>query len=141
MTADKAPVSLGADVGGKDAHAATSEVCMALRQALSKVCRGPYGPAFVEFALVARIDGSVQSWGKSGVDNVRLRRKSRYATADIFVPQSVWAEGPRPLGAFLATNIAAAIQAIIDRAEGAGDSIESTRLVQDVKKATQQFVD
>ena len=131
----KVPVSLGADVGGKDAHAATSEVCIDLRQALAKECCGPYGASFAEFALVVRIDGSVQSWGKRGVDNVRLQRQSKYATADIFVPQDVWVEGLGPLRAFLATNIEAAIQAIVDRAEKSRDQIESDRLIRDVRKA------
>jgi hypothetical protein len=139
MKAVKPSVSLGADVGGKDAHAATADDCMALRQALTHECRGPYGPAFSEFALVARIDGSVQRWGKRGVENVRLQRKSKYATADIYVPESVWAEGPTPFRAFLATNIAAAIQAIVERAEEGGDSIDSNRLLADVKRATEQF--
>lgn len=135
----KALVALGADVGGKDAHAATAEACMPLRQALEKECRGPNGGAFAEFALVVRIDGSVQSWGTRGVDNVRLQRKSKYATADIFVPQVVWAEGPGALRAFLATNVEAAIQAIADRVEKARDPIDTDRLIRDVRRATEHF--
>lgn len=133
----KTPVSLGADVGGKDAHAATAQDCMALRQALANECRGPYGEGFREFALVVRIDGSVQSWGKSGVDNVRLQRKLKYATADIFVPKAIWASAPGAFRVFLATQIAAAIKAIVDRAEKAGDPIDSDSLISDVERAVE----
>jgi hypothetical protein len=139
MTEVKAAVSLGADVGGKDAHAATAEVCMLLRQALAERCRGPYGATFAEFALVVRIDGSVQSWGKRGVDNVRLQRKARFATADIFVPHTVWREGQAPFSAYLATNVAVAIEAIVERAKKAGDSIDADRLNRDVRNVTSEF--
>jgi hypothetical protein len=135
----KAAVSLGADVGGKYAHSATAEVCMAIRQALAKRCRGPYGASFAEFALVVRIDGCVQSWGKRGVDNVRLQRKAKYATADIFVPREVWEEGRETFGPFLATNVEAAIRAIVDRVEKAGYSIEADMLVRDVARVTLDF--
>ncbi|MDZ7653985.1 MAG: hypothetical protein U5L03_16210 [Burkholderiaceae bacterium] len=136
MTFAKPVVTLGVDVGGKDAHAATSEVCMELRRALARECQGPYGQSFEEFALVVRIDGSVQSWEKSGVDNVRLQRKSKHATADVFVPQGVWAAGPGPFRSFLAENIVAAIETIIDRAKKAKDQIDSEHLIADVRRAT-----
>lgn len=139
MTEVTAAVSLGADVGGKDAHAATAEVCLLLRKALAERCRGPYGTAFAEFALVVRIDGSVQSWEKRGVDNVRLQRKARFATADIFVPHTVWREGQATFSAYLATNVAAAIGAIVERAKEAGDSIEADRLNRDVWSVTSEF--
>lgn len=135
----KAAVSLGADVGGKDAHSATAEVCMAIRQALAKRCRGPYGASFAEFALVARIDGCVQSWGKRGVDNVRRQRKAKYATADIFVPREVWEEGRETFAPFLATNVEAAIRAIVDRAGKAGYLIEADLLIRDVARVTLDF--
>jgi hypothetical protein len=139
MSSDKAAVTLGVDVGGTDAHAATTEVCMELRQALASECRGPYGPSFAEFALVVRIDGSVQRWGKSGVDNVRLQRVAKYATVDIFVPQTVWDAGPAAFRSFLATNILAAIEAIVDRAVKTKARLDSDHLVADVSRATRNM--
>lgn len=140
MKHDKAAITLGADVGGKDAHAATAEVCMQFRQALAMECLGPYSPSLKEFALVVRIDGSVQSWGKSGVDNVRLQRKSNYASADIFVPKAVWVEGPEVFRAFLATGIEAAIETIVHRVEQAQVQVESVQLIGDVKRAMKRLV-
>lgn len=136
MKTAKAAVTLGVDAGGKDAHAATAKVCMELRQKLASECRGPYGESFAEFALVVRIDGSVQSWEKTGVDNVRLQRKSKYATADIYVPRSAWDAGPGPFRSFLASSIETAMEKIVGRAEKANDHVESERLLGDVKRAT-----
>jgi hypothetical protein len=137
----KARVSLGVDVGGKDAHAATSVPCAALRGLLEQECQGPYGSTFDEFALVLRIDGSVQSWGKSGVDNVRLQRKARYATADVFVPAKIWSAGDSStLRQFFSTGVESAIGAIADRARKEKDSVEADRLIADVKRATTKFL-
>lgn len=138
MNEANAAVTLGADVGGKDAHAATAEACMTLRQSLARECRGPYGNSIAEFALIARIDGAVQSWGRCGVDNVRIQRKSGYATADIFVPKEVWLRGAEPFRAFLTENIQAALQAIIDRSEKAKHDVEADRLMADVRRALER---
>lgn len=139
MKVDKSAVTLGADVGGRDAHAATEALVLALRRHLERECVGPYGEAFVEFALVVRVDGSVQSWGKRGVENVRLQRKSKYATADIFVPRDVWVEGPESVRTFLAGGVLAAVKAIVSRSEKTGDNVDRDLLVRDVARATEQF--
>ena len=135
-----ATVTLGADVGGEDADGATSEVCMDLRRSLAKECCGPYGESFAQFALVLRIDGSVHSWQKSGVDHVRLQRKSKYATADIFVPRSAWASGTDYFRSFLASGVEAAIEAIVVRARASKCHINSDQLIRDVKRATRMSV-
>jgi hypothetical protein len=133
-------VTLGADVGGKDAHNATKEHYMALRRALAAKCAGPYGQTFDEFALVLRIDGSVQSWKKRGVDNVRLQRKFRYATADIFVPTQIWkGKAPKVLRAFLANEVEAAIRAITERAKKLKVDIDDVKLLADVRRAISRF--
>lgn len=135
-------VTLGADVGGEDADAATDQHVRTLRQLLKQECRGRYGSTFDEFAFVLRIDGAVQSWRKSGVDHVRLQRKAKYATADIFVPSEVW-NGPGRSGRlrrFLATQIVLAAEQIASRAEKAGDSIDALRFTDDVRKAVKKFL-
>ena len=51
-------VTLGADVGGKDAHIGTHEYILEFRKLLRQECQGDYGNGngIVEFALVLRID-------------------------------------------------------------------------------------
>ena len=136
----KATVTLGADVGGKDAHAATKGDVLALRRCLKAACSGIFGTAFDEFALVLRIDGSVQAWNRRGVDNVRLQRKLRYATADIFVPRSSWSgESAESFRSCIADGVTAAIGEIVSRALRAGDDIKSDALCRDVATATRAF--
>ena len=142
MTATRqATVTLGADVGGEDAASATFEHVMALRVCLEKECPGPYSPTIREFALVLRIDGSVQSWGKRGVDHVRIQKKSGYATADVFVPFDVWKrEQGQSIRGYLAAEVRAAVRAIAARAAKGQVSLDSDRLIRDVDTATEKFL-
>ncbi|HET6159115.1 MAG TPA: hypothetical protein VFE34_12265 [Dongiaceae bacterium] len=140
-TADRAVITLGAQMGGKDADAATDVDILALRRLLEQECPGPYSSAFNEFALVLRVDGSIDSWGRRGVDHVRLQRKLRYATADIYVPMSAW--NTREVGAFrgfLAAEVESAIRVIGERVRKAKIAIDSERLLHDVQRATAQFL-
>ncbi len=134
-------VTLGADVGGKDADVATRDDVLALRRCLEAECRGPYGMVFHELALVLRVDGSVQAWNKIGVSNVRLQRHLRYATADIFMPRSSWEAVPP--GAFrrhIADGVTTAVSEIVARALRAGDAVEGDALCRDVAAATRKFI-
>jgi hypothetical protein len=134
-------VTLGADVGGKDADAATDEQIVKLRKLLREECQGPYSETVKEFAIVLRIDGSVQSWGKRGVANVVLRRKQQYATADIFVPRETWAEATS-LGfrEFLAAEVPVAIARLAERAEERNVHVSSDKLSHDVSVAIRRFL-
>ena len=124
---DRAVVTLGAQVGGKNAHEATHKDILALRRLLAQECRGPYCAVFDEFALILRIDGPVQSWGKRGVHHVRLQRKLKYAKADIFVPVSAWNAGvPATFRQFLASQVEAAICVIAERARKAKVVVDLT---------------
>lgn len=136
-----APVTLGADVGGKDADKVVGGYHLALRRALAEHCRGGYSPVLKKFALVLRIDGSVQSWRKRGVDHVRIQKKSGYATADIFMPADIWKdESADKIRAYLATEVEVAIRRIIESAQKVKVQIESGRLLDDLDAAVKAFL-
>ena len=137
---EKDAITLGADVGGKDADAATHEDILSLRIKLRQRCPGPYGEVIEEFALILRIDGSVQAWGKSGVENVVLNRRHRYATADIFVPRDVWSGADATVfRRFLAAQVRAAIDAIASRASRRKVELTIDALRRDVDSAIREW--
>jgi hypothetical protein len=134
-------ITLGADVGGKDADVATRDHILAFRKHLQEECQGPYSDVLKEFAIVLRIDGSVQSWGKSGVDNIRLLQKAGYATADIFVPTGVWAERDiAGLRQFLATSVRNAVLDIAQRAQDKKVNVSLESLTSDIDRAVLGFL-
>jgi hypothetical protein len=139
--AERDLVSLGADVGGKDAHAATHQHILALRQLLRARCVGPYGGSIKEFALVLRVDGAVQAWGKSGVENLAFQQRNTCATADVFVPADVWAGGDGgQIRRFLATEVKNAMTRIVGLAKEKSADFDSRKLIRDVESAIESFL-
>jgi hypothetical protein len=132
---ERAFVTLGAQVGGRDADAATLDHLMDLRVLLAQECRGPYGQSLSEIALVLRVDGSVQSWSRSDVSNVRIQRKARYATADIFMPSEIWKTGGTlGIREFMLSGATTAIEAILQRAKKQKLEIASEALLGDLQR-------
>ena len=134
-------VTLGAQVGGVDAGEATSSHVLGLRRLLRSCCRGPYSSSIREFALILRIDGALDSWGKVGVAGVAVRSKLGYATADIYVPREAWAaHDAHVFRRFLAEQVRFAITAIAERAKERRVDLARERLEQDVATATEQYL-
>ena len=133
-------ITLGADVGGRDADAATGPHLMKLRRLLAEECEGPYGKSLAEIALVLRIDGSIQSWKRSDVSNVRLQKKARYATADIFMPATVWKNGNAlEIREFMLSGVQTAIQAILERARKAKLDLNGEKIIQDLQRVAKAY--
>lgn len=133
-------ITLGADVGGKDAHGATHEYVLSLRRLLQQKCVGPYGDTVNEFALVLRIDGAVQAWGKCGAGNAAFQRKGAVATADIFVPVSAWsARDSANIRKVLAAGVVGAIEALAELSERKKIDIAIDRLRRDVGDVATEF--
>lgn len=136
----RAVVTLGADVGGKDAHGATHEYILSLRRLLQQKCVGPYGATVKEFALVLRIDGSVLHWGKSGADNAAFQRKGTFATADIFVPVSAWSGcDAANFRKVLVAGVVDAIEMLAELSERKKIDIAIDRLRRDVGDVAREF--
>lgn len=135
-------VTLGADIGGKDAFVATHDLVLSLRRFLKQHCRGPYGATVREFALVLRIDGSVQAWGKKGAEAVRFQQQNSYVTADIFVPTESWSGVEvAEVRKTLAAGVIDAIDGIANFAEQRTIDIDGTRLRHEAGEATKHFLD
>jgi len=133
-------ITLGADVGGEDAHAATHEHILLLRSLLSRECKKIYSKTIKEIALVLRIDGSVQSWGKSGVQNVVFSNRGKIVTADIFMPREIWsANDSLRLRDFLLSEVRNAVSLIGDIAQRRGIELSSSDLARDIQSATENF--
>lgn len=133
-------ISLGADVGGKDAHLATHSHIMQLRKLLSEACRGCYGSAVHEIALVLRIDGSVQSWCKSGVENLKFLKKNSFISADIYVPSISWSPGASEnfIG-FVAKEIILSLNMIKNHKNIKKTNLEIETLIADVERVFSKY--
>lgn len=134
-------ITVGADVGGPDAHEATNECILELRKLLRRGCPGPYSSVIKEFAIVLRVDGSVKAWNKTGIDFFALKRKNSCATIDIFVPRTVWLDqGLRAFRQFLAEQMRCAIEEILRHVKKRKIDVSEMQLVGDLEAVLAEFV-
>lgn len=134
-------VTLGADVGGKDAHIATHSHVLFFRRLLQQKCIGPYGGIVKEFALVLRIDGSVQAWGKRGIENATFRQKNSVVTVDIYVPINEWlGRDAIHIRNVIAAGVTDAIETVAKLAERKKIDISINSLRRDVNAAEKDFL-
>ena len=132
-------ITLGADVGGSDAYDATNDHVLKLRKSLGERCLGPYSETIREIALVLRIDGAVQAWGKTGA-KVMAMRTNAFVTADIFVPAHIWKDQDiTVLQDFLGGGIRLAISEIGDYVARRGYSLNREGLERDIDLAVSTF--
>jgi len=133
--------SLGAQIGGPDAAAATRGSIGKLRQVLLHYCRGPYSDAIDEIALILRVDGKIQHWERSGVGKVFVRKKGKYIEAEIFVPRGIW-EGndEENISKYLACNVMEATKLVIGALERAAVSADYKKICMDIELCIDEYL-
>ncbi len=135
-------VTLGADVGGKDAFIAVNQHVLGLRTLLRQECFKGTGDSLDEIALVLRVDGSVQAWGKTGIGNISLQKKKRFVTGDIFVPADVWSTGDAvSIRRFLMDQVTYAIRLVVEYVNQEGISLDGESLEDALENVRQLYLD
>ena len=138
---EKSVFTLGVQAGDKPADEATRPHYMELRKLFDRTMSGSYSDDVGEFAPVLRVDGSMWHWDRDGVDNVRVSKKTGHATADIFVPTTVWAAGdPQKIRSYLGGQVAVAYELISARMLSTRLKCDHERLRRDVSEVVKQFV-
>ena len=137
----KSAFTLGVQAGDKAADAVVRPHYMQLRKLFASLMAGSYSRDVVEFAPVLRVDGSLWHWGREGVDNVRVSKKTAHATADIFVPISMWKENDAGgLRRYLGGQIAVAYELIAERIASARLDCDKERLQKDIALVVKEFL-
>lgn len=134
-------VTLGADIGGKDAFSVINQHVLVLRSLLRQEYSRISKNSLKEIALVLRVDGSVQAWGKSGVDNISFHKKKAYVTADIFVPVHAWSTSDATsVRRFLIDQVACAIRLIVESANQQGIILDRISLENALENVRRQYL-
>jgi hypothetical protein len=85
----QSPVSIGCECGGPQ-DGGISRLKVELFHALERHVTSTHCEAVDQYSPVLRVDGQFATYGPEGVYRVRFAKKSRYITADIQIPESVW---------------------------------------------------
>lgn len=133
-------VTLGAQIGGPDAFEKTNKHIIMLRGILKNECVGPYSSVIREFAIVIRIDGSIEAWGEEGVGNLRVQKKFEYVTADIFVTERLWVD-EKVFRGYLISSVRLALEKMAERLRGQGIDLADRELMADIDRVARQYLE
>lgn len=138
--ASQDPISIGADCGGPEAIR-VSEAKIPLFKAFSQYVTSTHCDGIDQYALVLRIDGTLDQFGPEGIFRLRLAKAKRYITVDIQIPQSLWEPmSDMQLRAYLAKQCAAAIRSCVSRLTKERMVVEEVALWQEVEHAIQAYI-
>jgi hypothetical protein len=135
-------VSIGAHIGGKDAYAVVKVPNQKLKNLIHQYCLGPYSNSLTEFGLVLRIDGALDAWGKTGVENIKLLGKKTRVQAEVYIPRSAWdGSSDIPYSKYICAVVRGAISDCVDHVEKRGVNVTRQELFSDLDKAIEEFLD
>ncbi len=133
-------ISIGCQAGGPEASE-IAKLKIPLFHALEKHVSSTHCDAIDEYALVLRIDGSLDQFGEEGLAHLRFAKKKRYITIDIQIPSSVW----QPMNnlqfkAYLANQVTLAIGACVQRLKQESIVVAEKELFSQLSSATTKYL-
>lgn len=142
MTEGSRPlITLGVQAGDPQADAAVAPHYKALRALLASHCSKSYGVAINEYAPVLRIDGAIWHLDKRGYGNVRISKKAKSATFDVFMPIDAWqGKDAATMRRSIASDLAEGFKAVIQRTTKDRLDVNGAQLLADVDAALKDFL-
>jgi len=132
MTSTKNIFSLGSQVGGPRAAAATQVEEQQLRDSLNE-WSGHYTNAVKEFAFLLRVDGEIDTytsrWKIFGAQ--RPRKRKNWIEVEIGIPKDWWKEGRRGFKEHLVEEVERGLSSMIKLIEKGGHSVDAGALLAD----------
>jgi hypothetical protein len=133
-------ISIGCQQGGPEPCLIPS-LKVGLYRLLAEHVTNTHCSEIDKYALVLRVDGSLDKFGVEGLARLRFAKSRRYITLDIQVPEEVW----KPLDEFqtksyLAKQVKAAIDACVGRLVKDGCHVNVDALQSEVDAALRKFV-
>ncbi|WP_108670431.1 hypothetical protein [Peribacillus acanthi] len=134
-------ITLGADIGGRDAAKVVEPYLNELVELLDRFCNKRYSSQLDEFAPFLRVDGDVCSWNFEGCEKLRLSKKHRYITVDIGMPRSKWEGiGEKEIKEYLINNLKEALELIVNRLKKERYPVNDNVLWVDFGKVKEEFL-
>ena len=82
-------ISIGCQAGGPEVGF-VGDLKVPLYRALAKHVTSPHCSAVDEYAIVLRVDGSLEQFGDEGFARLRYAKARRYITVDVQIPEAIW---------------------------------------------------
>jgi hypothetical protein len=133
-------ISIGCQSGGPEAGV-VGRIKVPFYHALTKHVTSSHCTAIDEYAIVLRVDGSLDKFGEEGITRVRFAKKQRYITADIQIPEAVW----QPLSEiqlknYLIRSLIQAVAVCVTRLKKDGFNVDDATLNSEIQLAANEFL-
>ncbi len=140
LSAEKASITLGAQIGGEEAFERTNKHILELRRLLARHCTEAFSPDVDEIALILRVDGEAQKFGLRGAGRPKLRKKQRFIEIEKGVPRASWAgHSTHSFRKILVKNIEHSVELCFSELVRSGVSINTRGLLEGLGKAKSDF--
>lgn len=133
-------ISVGAEYGGPDIPHWLIDEQIRLNRLLRKHCRKPYNPRITSFILALRVEGSLKSFGFTGIDDVRVHRSRSAIGADISVQRADWETDLPTYRSFLWRSLQEAIWTCVGRLKQNKLIVDESRLHRNLVKVEREFL-
>jgi len=133
-------ISIGCQAGGPEA-AIVGQLKVPLYRSLLRHLTSSHCSAIDEYALVIRVDGTLDKFGPEGITRIRLSKVRRNITADIQVPEVAWKPLNRAqLKRYLARQVTAAVAACVSRLQNEKFVIAEDKLFSEIEAACNEYL-
>lgn len=133
-------ISIGCQQGGPEPCLIPSSK-VSLCKALAKHVTSTHCAEIDEYALVLRVDGTLDKFGEEGLARLKLAKTRRYITVDIQIPEKIWQPMSKDTTAnYLAKVIQSAIAACTMRLIKEKYSVDVETLTQEVSAGINEYL-
>ncbi len=112
-----------------------------LYQSLAKHVSASHCEAIDEYAIVLRVDGSLDQFGAEGISRLRFAKSARSITVDVQIPGAIW----KPLSQsnlmkYISQQVRLALQSCVARLRRDGYAVEECDLFAEVDSAINDYL-
>ncbi len=133
-------ISIGCQAGGPEVRF-IGDLKVPLYRALAKHVTSTHCPAVDEYAIVLRVDGSLEKFGDEGFTRLRFAKARRYITVDVQIPETIWHPmSKRQLRKYLAHQVKDAIVLCAGRLRKDKHAVAETGLFVEIEAAINEYL-
>ena len=132
-------ISIGVQNGGPE-DGGLGDIKIDLWRLFVQHCRSSYCPAVAHYAVVLRVDGEFQKFGREGIERIRRSKRDRDIGVEIVIPEAAWRDRSRnELRDYLARQVRAALQSCVARLRKDKETVDESRLFGEIDAAIDEF--
>jgi hypothetical protein len=136
-----AVISVGCQAGGPEVGF-VGDLKVPLYRALAKHVTSSHCSAIDEYAIVLRVDGSLDKFGDEGFTRVRYAKARRYITVDVQIPEAVWQPmSKHQFRSYLAYQVKGAVAVCVARLRRDKHAVAENDLYEEIEAAINEYLE